>query len=44
MIENMLSDLENSMDCEDLSFQNDSLLLGVQSKVYQSLMKRVTCG
>ncbi|XP_076176479.1 tRNA pseudouridine(38/39) synthase isoform X2 [Ptiloglossa arizonensis] len=43
MIENMLSDLENSMDCEDLSFQNDSLLLGVQSKVYQSLMKRVTC-
>ncbi|XP_054012629.1 tRNA pseudouridine(38/39) synthase [Hylaeus anthracinus] len=43
MIENMLSDLENSMDHKDLSFQNDALLIGVQSKIYQPLMKRVTC-
>ncbi|XP_015436698.1 PREDICTED: tRNA pseudouridine(38/39) synthase [Dufourea novaeangliae] len=34
MIENMLSDLESSINCKDLSFQSDSLLLGVQSKVY----------
>ncbi|XP_031840437.2 tRNA pseudouridine(38/39) synthase [Nomia melanderi] len=43
MIENMLSDLENSMNRTDLSFQSDPLLVGVQSKVYQPLMKRVTC-
>ena len=43
MIENMLSDLEESTNCKNLSFQNDCLLLGVQSKTYQPLMKRVTC-
>lgn len=44
MIENMLSDLENSIDCKDMAFQSDCLLLGVHSKVYQRLMKRPTCG
>ncbi|OAD58267.1 tRNA pseudouridine(38/39) synthase [Eufriesea mexicana] len=43
MIENMLSDLEASIDCKDMAFQSDCLLLGVQSKVYQRLMKRPTC-
>ena len=43
MIENMLSDLETSINCKDLSFQSECLLLGVQPKVYQPLMKRVTC-
>ncbi|KOC63618.1 tRNA pseudouridine(38/39) synthase, partial [Habropoda laboriosa] len=43
MIENMLSDLEDLTNCKDLNFQSDCLLLGAQSKVYQSLMKRVTC-
>nr|XP_003707139.1 PREDICTED: tRNA pseudouridine(38/39) synthase [Megachile rotundata]XP_012149511.1 PREDICTED: tRNA pseudouridine(38/39) synthase [Megachile rotundata] len=43
MIENMLLNLEDSMNCQNLSFQNDCLLLGVQSKTYQPLMKRVTC-
>ncbi|XP_034191751.2 tRNA pseudouridine(38/39) synthase [Osmia lignaria lignaria] len=43
MIENMLSDLEESTNCKNLSFQNDCLLLGVQSRTYQPLMKRVTC-
>ncbi|XP_076280720.1 tRNA pseudouridine(38/39) synthase [Lasioglossum baleicum] len=43
MIENMLSELEGLMDCNDLAFQSDPLLLGVQSRVYQPLMKRDTC-
>ncbi|XP_043263103.1 tRNA pseudouridine(38/39) synthase isoform X1 [Colletes gigas] len=43
MIENMLSDLENSIDCKNMLFSHNALLLGVQSKVYQSLMTRVTC-
>ncbi|XP_033321543.2 tRNA pseudouridine(38/39) synthase [Megalopta genalis] len=43
MIENMLSDLEMIMDSNDLVSQSDSLLLGVQSRIYQPLMKRVTC-
>lgn len=44
MIENMLLELENSINYKNMSFQNDCLLLGVQSKVYQRLMKRPTCG
>lgn len=43
MIENMLSDLEDSVDLKDTSFQADCLLLGAQPKVYQPLMKRRTC-
>ncbi|XP_076237384.1 tRNA pseudouridine(38/39) synthase [Calliopsis andreniformis] len=43
MIENMLSELETSINSEDLSFQSDCLLLGVHPKVYKPLMKRVTC-
>nr|XP_033321543.1 tRNA pseudouridine(38/39) synthase [Megalopta genalis] len=43
MIENMLSDLETIMDSNDLVSQSDSLLLGVQSRIYQPLLKRVTC-
>lgn len=43
MIENMLLELENSINYKNMSFQNDCLLLGVQSKVYQRLMKRPTC-
>ena len=44
MIENMLSDLENSIDSKDMLFQSDCLLLGIQPRVYQRLMKRPTCG
>lgn len=44
MIENMLLELENSINYKNMSFQNDCLLLGVQSKVYQHLMKRPTFG
>ncbi|XP_006611518.1 tRNA pseudouridine(38/39) synthase [Apis dorsata] len=43
MIENMLLELENSINYKNMFFQSDCLLLGVQSKVYQHLMKRPTC-
>ncbi|KAF3422522.1 hypothetical protein E2986_04841 [Frieseomelitta varia] len=43
MIENMLSDLEDSIDCKDIFFQSDCLLLGIQPRMYQRLMKRPTC-
>ncbi|CAL7937338.1 unnamed protein product [Xylocopa violacea] len=43
MVEDMLSDLEDGIDREDISCQVDLLLLGVQPKVYQPLMKRATC-
>ncbi|XP_033297097.1 tRNA pseudouridine(38/39) synthase [Bombus bifarius] len=43
MIENMLSDLEDTTDCKDMLFQSDCLLLGIQPRVYQRLMKRPTC-
>lgn len=44
MIRDMLMDLESLQNCTDTTFQNDCLLLGVHSKVYQPLMERVTCG
>lgn len=43
MIENMLTELEKLANRVPLNFQSDSLLLGVQSKVYRPLMQRVTC-
>ncbi|XP_043679435.1 tRNA pseudouridine(38/39) synthase [Vespula pensylvanica] len=43
MIKDMLMDLESLQNCTDTTFQNDCLLLGVHSKVYQPLMERVTC-
>lgn len=43
MIKDMLMDLESLQNFTDLTFQNGCLLLGVHSKVYQPLMKRVTC-
>ncbi|KAL0102149.1 hypothetical protein PUN28_018583 [Cardiocondyla obscurior] len=41
MIKNMLTELENFVKCTN--FQSDCLLLGVQSKIYQPLMKRDLC-
>ncbi|KAK2586643.1 hypothetical protein KPH14_011690 [Odynerus spinipes] len=43
MIKDMLMDLQNLQNCTDATFQSDCLLLGVHSKIYQPLMKRVTC-
>ncbi|XP_011684907.1 PREDICTED: tRNA pseudouridine(38/39) synthase [Wasmannia auropunctata] len=43
MIKNMLMKLENCVNCVNTDFQSDCLLLGVQSKVYQPLMKREMC-
>lgn len=43
MIRDMLTDLENLQKHRDTTFQNNCLLLGVHSKVYQPLMERVTC-
>lgn len=44
MIKNMLMKLENFVNCVNTDFQSDCLLLGVQSKIYQPLMKREMCG
>lgn len=44
MIKNMLMELENFINCVNTDFQSDCLLLGVQSKIYQPLMKREMCG
>lgn len=44
MIKNMLMELENFVNCVNTDFQSDCLLLGVQSKTYQPLMKREMCG
>jgi len=44
MIKNMLMELENFLNCVNTDFQSDCLLLGVQSKIYQPLMKREMCG
>jgi len=44
MIRNMLMELEDMVDCVNINFQSDCLLLGIQSKVYQPLMKREMCG
>ncbi|XP_071555254.1 tRNA pseudouridine(38/39) synthase isoform X1 [Temnothorax nylanderi] len=43
MIKNMLMELENFVNCVSTNFQSDCLLLGVQSKIYQPLMKREMC-
>ncbi|XP_015124476.1 tRNA pseudouridine(38/39) synthase isoform X2 [Diachasma alloeum] len=44
MIRSMLQDLESHViSQEDLDFQSEGLIQGVQSKIYQPLMKRVTC-
>ncbi|XP_029170311.1 tRNA pseudouridine(38/39) synthase [Nylanderia fulva] len=43
MIRNMLTKLENLVDCANTDFQSDCLLLGVRSKIYQPLMKREMC-
>ncbi|XP_015592180.1 tRNA pseudouridine(38/39) synthase isoform X2 [Cephus cinctus] len=44
MIRNMLMELESKLENDvDTKFQNYCLLQGVQSKVYQPLMKRMTC-
>ncbi|XP_032683103.1 tRNA pseudouridine(38/39) synthase [Odontomachus brunneus] len=43
MIKSMLLELENLVNRTNTNFQSDCLLLGAQSKVYQPLMKRVTC-
>ncbi|XP_025074957.1 tRNA pseudouridine(38/39) synthase isoform X2 [Pogonomyrmex barbatus] len=43
MIKNMLMELENLVNCVNIDFQSDCLLLGVQSKIYQPLMKREMC-
>jgi len=39
----MLTELEDTVDI-NINFQSDCLLLGIQSKVYQPLMKREMCG
>lgn len=44
MIKSMLSELENLVSSPNNNFQNDCLLLGAQSKIYQPLMKREMCG
>lgn len=44
MIRNMLAELESLVKCASTNFQSDCLLLGVQSKIYQPLMKREMCG
>lgn len=46
MIKNMLMELENSLNDINFqsNFQSNCLLLGVQSKIYQPLMKREMCG
>ncbi|KAM0733975.1 tRNA pseudouridine(38/39) synthase [Formica fusca] len=43
MIKNMLTKLEDLINCANTDFQSDCLLLGVRSKVYQPLMKREMC-
>lgn len=44
MIKAMLTHLENLVKGVNTDFQADCLLLGIQSKVYQPLMKREMCG
>ncbi|XP_012524214.1 tRNA pseudouridine(38/39) synthase isoform X3 [Monomorium pharaonis] len=44
MIKNMLTELKNFVSCVNTNFQSDCLLLGIQSKIYQPLMKREMCG
>uniref|UniRef100_A0A0C9Q1B3 PUS3_0 protein n=1 Tax=Fopius arisanus TaxID=64838 RepID=A0A0C9Q1B3_9HYME len=45
MVRSMLEDLEDRVKSEEsLSFQNEGLIQGVQSKIYQPLMERITCG
>jgi len=44
MIRNMLMELEDMVDCVNVNSQSDCLLLGIQSKIYQPLMKREMCG
>ncbi|XP_014479430.1 PREDICTED: tRNA pseudouridine(38/39) synthase isoform X2 [Dinoponera quadriceps] len=43
MIKSMLSELECMVNCKSTDFQNDCLLRGAQSRVYQPLMKRDMC-
>ncbi|KAI4491045.1 hypothetical protein M0802_010462 [Mischocyttarus mexicanus] len=43
MIKDMLMDLESLQSFSDTTFQDNCLLLGVNSKVYQPLMERITC-
>ncbi|KAK0078921.1 hypothetical protein PV325_001933 [Microctonus aethiopoides] len=44
MMKNMIDDLENNLSSDDLNnYQANCLIQGVQSKVYQPLMKRLTC-
>ncbi|XP_063986627.1 tRNA pseudouridine(38/39) synthase [Diachasmimorpha longicaudata] len=44
MIRSMLQDLECHVKSqENMNFQSEGLIQGVQSKIYQPLMKRVTC-
>lgn len=43
MIKDMLMDLENIQNCSDTTFQDNCLLLGANTKVYQPLMERITC-
>lgn len=44
MIKAMLTHLENLVKGVNTDFQDDCLLLGIQSKMYQPLMKREMCG
>lgn len=45
MIKSMIDDLECHLCNDDtLNHQSDCLIQGAQSKVYQPLMKRITCG
>lgn len=45
MMKNMIDDLKNNLSNDDLNnYQANCLIQGVQSKVYQPLMKRLTCG
>lgn len=41
----MIDNLKNYVSTNDpMEYQSDCLIQGVQSKVYQPLMKRLTCG
>lgn len=45
MIRVMLDDLSGHVTSQEtMNYQSEGLIQGVKSKIYQPLMKRVTCG
>lgn len=44
MIKSIIDDLSTHSTSEGFNYQSDCLIQGVQAKVHQPLMKRITCG